>query len=165
MFRYILTITLIISQLHLRGQSTASTAIEREILALDSLLFDEAFNRCNLSVLENILATDLEFYHDQSGITYGRSAFIEGLRNNICSIDYRPERRLVENSLTVYPLLRAGEIYGIIQNGSHEFWAHDGQTKPYKTSIAQFSNLWLRENGRWVLKRVFSFDHQAVVEK
>lgn len=164
MFRYSLTIALLVWQLNLFGQGASNASLEREILVLDSLLFEEAFNQCKLSVLQAIVAADLEFYHDQAGITHGRKAFIEGLRNNICALDYRPERRLIDSTHAVYPLFHKGEIYGLIQNGSHEFWAHEKNREPYQTSVAKFSNLWLLENERWLLKRVFSFDHQAVVE-
>ncbi|WP_237421162.1 nuclear transport factor 2 family protein [Flavobacterium sp. Sd200] len=129
---------------------------------MDSLLFAEGFNKCNYKILDQILADDLEFYHDKGGIK-NKKEFIDATRNNICnSPNGKITREVVKGSTEVYPLEKNGKIYGFLQNGLHEFYIQEPGKKLYKTGRAKFSCLWLlATNGSWKLKRVFSYDHQA----
>lgn len=136
-------------------------ALEQEIRSLDSLLFDVAFNTCDLSPLEEIISEDFEFYHDQGGITGSKSEFIESIKNNICSINYRPIRRMVPGTFKVYPLASNGALYGAIQESEHRFFAQEENKLEYFTSIARMTHLWLLENDQWKLKRVLSYDHSG----
>ncbi len=72
----------------------------RTIASLDAALFD-AFNRCDVEKFASFLADDLEFYHDQTGLSRGRQSTLEALKNNICS---KVHRDLVSETLEVYPL-------------------------------------------------------------
>lgn len=130
------------------------------ILSLDRVLFDQGFNNCDVDASAAIVSESLEFYHDQSGITQGREAFLESIRNNICSLDYRPRRELLPGSTEIYALRDNGEIYGAVQRGIHRFHAvhADGSSEP--TSVARFTHVWLARDGEWKLARVLSFDHQ-----
>jgi len=53
---------------------------------LDRQLF-EAYNHCDLKKFDSLLADDVEFYHDQGGVTLGHAALTESVRNNICTGD------------------------------------------------------------------------------
>lgn len=125
----------------------------------DSLLFQEAFNKCNTDVLYKVVDTDFEFYHDQSGTTYGKENFISGIKKNICSLEYEPFRKLLLNE--IHPLKSNGNIYGVLQNGTHEFYAIEPNEKPYLTSTANFTHLWIKKEKEWLLKRVVSYHHQT----
>ena len=114
-----------------------------EIMKADSLLFEAGFNNCELEALEGIMDSSLEFYHDLSGITSGKDEYIDGILNTICSLDYRPKRKLVE--VEIYPLKSNGEVYGAIQKGVHEFYALEEGKAPYLTNTARFTNLWIRK--------------------
>ncbi|HEX4963221.1 MAG TPA: hypothetical protein VF173_20485, partial [Thermoanaerobaculia bacterium] len=46
-------------------------ALFRTIAALDTQLFD-AYNKCDLEKFASLLVEDLEFYHDQTGLSLGR---------------------------------------------------------------------------------------------
>ena len=128
---------------------------------MDSLIFDVGFNRCELGVYDKIISEDLEFYHDQGGITNSRTEFIETAKKNICSnADQKPIRKLVKGSMEVYPLSSNGELYGAIQNGVHEFFIKEPDKEMYKTSEAKFTHVWLLKGDQWILKRVLSFDHK-----
>src|SRR6266446_6825068 len=65
--------------------------LTRKITALDAEIFD-AYNRCDLAKFASFLAEDLEFYHDQGGLSVGRQATVEGVKNNICGTKTSPVR-------------------------------------------------------------------------
>ena len=127
---------------------------------MDKIIFDEGFNKCNLIQLESVLHKDLEFLHDQNGIQ-NREQFLTGFKASICSnANYKPIRKLVKGSLKVYPLKNNGKLYAAIQQGEHEFYISEPKKELYLTSTAKFTSIWFLENGRWILKRVLSYDHQ-----
>ena len=57
---------------------------------------------------------NVEFYHDQGGVTLGRAALVDSVKNNICG---KVTRELVPSSLQVYPM----KGYGAIEMGTHLF--------------------------------------------
>ena len=135
----ILFLALISSSQFLKAQVTADDRLYKEIMKNDSLLFEAGFNNCELSALHQVTDSDFEFYHDQSGTTFGQERFIEEIRKNICSLDYRPQRRLLEGSTRIYPLKNNGALYGAIQEGIHAFYALEKNKEPYLTSMARFT--------------------------
>lgn len=147
-----------------QAQDEANTELFQQIMAADSLLFEQGFNNCNLEAIQQVTHPDFEFYHDQSGTTYGKENFISGIEKNICSLDYRPLRKVIPESVEVFPLKSNGEIYGAIQKGKHEFYAVEEGKAAYITSLAKFTHLWMKEDDQWLLKRVLSFDHKSPEE-
>ncbi|WP_353777829.1 nuclear transport factor 2 family protein [Winogradskyella sp. 3972H.M.0a.05] len=162
-----ITVSLIvaISTFIMSAEAQVSTYSElfRTLKSKDSLLFDVAFNTCNTQVLESLIAEDLEFYHDQGGITNSKSKFMDVMKNGICNPDNptTSRRELVAGSLEVFPLYENGKLYGALQNGSHRFFEKLGDNPETKGSIAKFSHLWIKENGNWLVKRVISYDHKS----
>ena len=69
--------------------------MDKAISALDTKLFD-AYNHCDLKTFDSLLADDVEFYHDQGGVTLGRQKLTESIKNNICTGD--TQRVLVRGS-------------------------------------------------------------------
>lgn len=122
---------------------------------MDSILFDVSFGSCDAARANAIFATDVEFYHDQTGLAAG-----EQLRENIrrltaaCPRGRGVTRSVVPGSLRVYPV--AG--YGAVQMGTHRF---DERGAPTST-LTRFVHVWQHENGEWRLARVLSLDHHAV---
>jgi ketosteroid isomerase-like protein len=123
----------------------------KTIQALDSKFFD-AYNRCDLTTLSSLIADDLEFYHDKTGLALGRQALLDGVKNNICN---KVTRELVAGTLEVYPIAN----YGAVEIGVHRFH-HPGQ--PDNVGEAKFVHLWQNKDGNWKITRVISFDHQPV---
>lgn len=127
----------------------------------DSLLFEAGFNNCDIAAFEHLISQDLEFYHDQGGLTTNKEDFLNNVRNNICSSpDKKPIRKLDPESLQVFPLYENGKLYGAIQKGRHDFFIKEPRKELYQTSTALFTHVWLLENGNWILKRVLSYDHK-----
>jgi hypothetical protein len=143
------------------AQLSPQNPIYDEILRADSLLFEAGFKDCNYDALYRATDTSFTFYHDQSGITSGQESFVKGIKNNICSIDYRPIRKLIKETTEIYPLKSSGKIYGVIQKGIHEFYAVEKNKDPYLTSTAKFTHVWIKKENQWKLQTVLSFDHQT----
>lgn len=133
-----------------------------QLKKMDSIVFIEGFNKCDLISLEKLIAEGFEFYHDVGGSS-DKDIFLQNMKNNICSSPERkPIRKLVKASLEVFPLYNQGMIYGAIQNGIHEFWIQEPNKDLYKTGEAKFSTTWLLIDNEWMMKNVLSFDHKAV---
>jgi len=143
------------------AQVNKDSSLFIQLHKMDSLVFQEGFNKCNLVTLEKIIVENFEFYHDVGGSS-GKEVFLQDMKNNICSSPERkPLRKLTDGSLKVYPLSYQGKLYGAIQNGIHEFWIQEPNKELYQTGEAKFSTTWLLINGQWKMKNVLSFDHKA----
>jgi hypothetical protein len=133
------------------AQLPASDSLYKTIAGLDTALFD-AYNHCELDKLGSMVADDLEFYHDQTGLSVGRQSLIDGVKNNICG---KVQRELVPGSLEVYPL----KGYGAVEIGVHRFH-HPGN--PSNVGDAKFVQLWQLKDGNWKVTRVISFNHNSM---
>lgn len=133
-------------------QSNAqSDALFKTVQALDTQLFD-AYNHCNLAALGALVADDLEFYHDKTGLSVGKAPFLAAIKENICG---KVERRLVPGSLEVYPL----NGYGAVEIGLHRFY-HPGNANDI--GEAKFVTLWQNKDGVWKITRAISYDHRPL---
>ncbi|UOB18052.1 nuclear transport factor 2 family protein [Abyssalbus ytuae] len=161
-FNLILQFTIITATTAVFSQEDKESELFKTLQEKDSLIFNEAFNKCDISHLYTIASDDFEFYHDQGGITSTKSDFIKSVENNICSSDYKPKRKLIKESLEVYPLKKNGVLYGAVQTGVHKFYIlKKGEEEYSPASIAKFTHLWLLDNNEWKLSRVLSYDHQS----
>ena len=127
--------------------------LTRAISALDTQLFD-AYNNCDLDKLGSMVADDLEFYHDKTGLAVGKQPFLVAIKNNICG---KVTRELVKGSLEVYPL----KGYGAVEIGVHRFH-HSGTQDHDVLGEAKFIHLWQYKDGAWKVSRVISYDHETV---
>lgn len=126
----------------------------RTIAALDGEVFD-AFNRCDLEKFGSYFTEELEFYHDNGGLTNRtRQSLVESVKNNICGKVYRV---LVPESLEVYPM----NGYGAVEIGVHRFY-HPGKDSTESVGEAKFVHLWQNKDGAWKITRVISYDHHAL---
>lgn len=142
-----------------KAQVSTSSDLYKILKQKDSIVFDVGYNKCDLDQLATVIGDDFEFYHDEGGYIHTKEGFINSVKNNICSISYKPRRELVAGSLKVYPLYNNGVLYGAIQIGRHRFYA-DEKGKPEKlTGVASFTTLWMKNGDNWQMKRVLSYDH------
>ncbi|MEM8847858.1 MAG: nuclear transport factor 2 family protein, partial [Bacteroidota bacterium] len=146
-------------------QVATSSELHQTLKKKDSLLFNAAFNTCEIEVLNSLFAEDFEFYHDKVGITDGKDAFIQPIAsgcNNWKDKGPQPAKRyLVEGSLEVYPLRKNGTLYGAIQHGVHSFEFLNENKEYQKGDIAKFTHIWILDEGNWELKRELSYNHQS----
>jgi hypothetical protein len=125
-------------------------ALQNEILKMDSLFFNVAFNKCDLNLYKKIMSPDIEFYDDRSGLNTSFDVEIASFKDR-CSRPFAVTRQLV--SATVHVL---GD-YGAVEIGVHEFY-EDGK----KVQRGKFIIIWERKDGSWIIKRTVSYDHEPV---
>jgi len=131
--------------------------LDKAITELDRQLF-AAYNHCDLKKFDSLLADDVEFYHDQGGVTLGHAALTESVKNNICTSD--TQRVLVPGTLKIYHM----KGYGAIEMGVHRF-VHPKTEATNGTGEASFVHLWRCKDGVWKLTRALSYDHHSVQVK
>ena len=129
--------------------------LDRTLTALDAALFD-AYNKCDLDKFASFVDENVEFYHDQGGLTLGRAALTDAVKKNICG---RVTRELVPGTLKIYPM----KGYGAIEMGVHRFH-HPGHEDTEGVGEGQFVHLWQYKDGAWKVTRVLSYDHHAAAK-
>lgn len=122
----------------------------REIVRMDSVLFT-AFNNRDVKTFGDVLATDLEFYHDKGGLT-DRAYSVESLKRTAAQANGL-RRELVPESLEVYPV----KDYGAVQIAAHTFCHTEAGKQDCGTF--KFVHLWRRTKEGWKLARVISYGH------
>jgi hypothetical protein len=123
--------------------------LDKAVMALDTMLFD-AYNQCDLAKFKSLLADDVEFYHDQGGVTLGADKLTQSIKDNICGGDVR--RELVPGTFEAHHM----KGYGAIEIGTHRFIHPKSNTPPGE---GQFITLWQYKDGAWKVTRALSFDH------
>jgi hypothetical protein len=107
--------------------------LDKVVTSLDAALFD-AYNRCDLMKFSSLLDDDMEFYHDQGGVTLGKEKMTESVKKNICGGDVR--RELVPGTLQVYYM----KGYGAVETGVHRFYhpkvEHPARRSPVRDPLA-----------------------------
>jgi uncharacterized protein (TIGR02246 family) len=129
--------------------------LDKAIASLDSALFD-AYNRCDLEKFSSFFVDDVEFYHDQGGVTLGKQKLTESIKNNICG---KVTRELVPGTLQVHYM----KGYGAVEIGVHRFH-HPGHEDTEGVGEASFIHLWQYKDGAWKITRVISYDHHAAAK-
>ena len=143
---------LAISLLPIPAQSIAAPdPLYQTIAALDNALFD-AYNRCQPEKFGEFLAADLEFYHDETGLSRGAQSTVGALRNNICG---KVRRDLVPGTLRVFPL----KGYGAVESGVHRFCDPKQGKCGAGSGEGRFVHIWQKQDGAWKLTRIISYDH------
>lgn len=153
-----MTNIILLFMLFLSKQVTAQTnsevlkmdLLKAEIIKMDSLLFDVAFNQCDTILFKKIIADDIEFYDDRSGLNTSKTNEIKSLVSK-CVMSKKLIRKL--NYCTIDKL---GD-FGAVQLGEHTFY-FDG--KP--TGTGKFVHIWERKDKDWKLKRIVSYEHRPI---
>jgi ketosteroid isomerase-like protein len=127
--------------------------LNQAVAALDTALFD-SYNTCNLEKFASFFTDDVEFYHDQGGVTLGKAALTESIKKNICG---KVTRELVPGTMLVYHM----KGYGAVEMGVHRFH-HTGHDDTEPLGEGKFIHLWQYKDGAWKITRVISYDHHAV---
>jgi ketosteroid isomerase-like protein len=126
--------------------------LDKAITTLDAALFD-AYNRCDLEKFSSFFEDDVEFYHDQGGVTLGKAALTESVKKNICG---KVTRELVPGTLEAHHM----KGYGAVELGVHRFH-HPGHDDTEGVGEAKFIHLWHYKDGAWKITRVISYDHHS----
>ena len=135
--------------------TTSPDELFRTIASLDTALFD-SYNQCDLEKFGTFFIDDVEFYHDQGGVTLGRQNLTESVKKNICG---KVRRELVPGTLQVYPM----HGYGALEMGVHRFH-HPGAEEREPVGEGKFIHLWQKKGGVWKITRIISYDHHALAK-
>jgi ketosteroid isomerase-like protein len=132
--------------------SSQSGALFDELARMDSLVFAASYVTCDTARVNALLADDVEFYHDVSGLHRGdqvRADFARLAQN--CPFARGVRRELVPGSLHVYPI----RGFGAVQTGTHRFIERGATT----ATTARFVHVWRKDGDGWRVSRVLSLDH------
>ena len=144
---------------------TEQQKLTATIIRLDSAFWN-VYNHCDITQFINYLTDDVEFYHDKGGITIGATALIKSLDKNLCSnTNYHLRREAVAGTVKVYPMQNGNEIYGAIISGEHVFYITENGKPEYLDGDANFTQLWLLNNGIWKMARILSYNHHPAEYK
>ena len=127
--------------------------LEDRMKVLDTELF-ESFNNCQspeeLEKHASYFSLDVEFYHDNGGVTWDRKSMISNTKKNACG-NYI--RKLVAGSFKAYPI----NEFGAITEGVHIFC----ETKTKKCEgKSDFVMVWRNVNNKWEITRALSYGHR-----
>tara|TARA_R110002050_G_scaffold206492_5_gene342484 strand:+ start:1935 stop:2423 length:489 start_codon:yes stop_codon:yes gene_type:complete len=130
-------------------------SLEDRMKVLDTELF-ESFNNCQspeeLEKHASYFSPDVEFYHDNSGVTWDRKSMISNTKKNACG-NYT--RKLVAGSFKAYPINK----FGAITEGVHIFCETKTKTKKCEGK-ADFVMVWRNVNNKWEITRALSYGHR-----
>lgn len=148
-----------------KAQVTDTSALYKNVIALDSQLFELGFNQCKLDTVATLTDENLEFFHDKSGMQ-NRAEFLVALKKNVCgNPEGKPVRTLVAGSTKIFPLENNGVVYGAVQHGVHRFHLKGTDLSKAGYTVAKFTHVWLMKDDKWTLKNAISYDHQQKFEK
>lgn len=116
------------------------------IVQLDSIFF-AAYNNCDVEKQRELISEDLEFYHDQGGLSTSKEDILKALETNICG---KVTRELVEGSIEVHAI----PDYGAVQMGLHKF--HNSEEPNAISKPSKFVTIWKRDDDDWQITRVIS---------
>lgn len=120
--------------------------------SLDSEVF-QAFNNCqnpqDLVKHASYFSSDVEFYHDNGGVTWDRATMIANTQKFVCG---KFTRKLISESFKAFPI----KDFGAITEGVHLFCQNVTQQCEGK---ANFVMVWRKVNNNWSITRVLSYGH------
>ncbi|MDP5136582.1 class A beta-lactamase-related serine hydrolase [Rheinheimera baltica] len=134
--------------------------LHEELARKDAEFFKRGFNECDFAYLDATISPALKFYHDLGGLQ-DKALFMQNTRQYLCGDPlHKPIRKLTEGSLTTFPLYQDGVLYGAVQHGKHQFYLREPGKTDQLTGTARFTSVWLKQENKWLLDNVLSYDHQ-----
>lgn len=156
-FPYFLVLLFFFGNIH--AQIDKNSELFLELKKQDSIFFERGFNKCDMAYLEKSMDDNLKFYHDKGGFQ-NKKLFLERTKENICSDPLKkPIRKVVPESLEVFPLYDNGNLYGAIQTGEHQFYIRELNKQDVLGGRAKFTTVWTKKDGNWLMSDVLSYDH------
>jgi hypothetical protein len=137
------------------AQTLDTKKMMQEMYHADSL-FWEAYNQCDVDKMATFFTDDLEFYHDNGGLTTPKSAFVAEVRKGLCGTEnWRLKREPLEGTVELCPI----KNYGGLITGEHIFYIIENGNEPRLDGYGKFADLWVYKDNQWKMSRVLSYDH------
>ncbi|MBC2839352.1 nuclear transport factor 2 family protein [Robiginitalea sp. SC105] len=128
------------------AQVPEDSELYNTILELDNSYFT-AYNQCDMETQGKLLSDDLEFYHDQGGLSTSKKEILQSIEVNICG---KVTRSLVAGSVEVHEI----KGFGAVEIGLHTFFNNrepDAISKP-----SRFVTVWKQAGDGWKMHRIIS---------
>lgn len=129
--------------------AASSTAVRREILALDARISD-AYNHCRINPLKKLFASNAELYFADRGVTRQIFTYTDTLRRTFCG-KYRREASASDQHVYALP------DHGAIQTGTQAFCAIGSQ--PCRGQRMHFVAIWRQRDGEWKITRLVRYGY------
>jgi Domain of unknown function (DUF4440) len=156
------TFLLLVLPFLLKSQQSNNTEIITKVKERDSLFWN-SYNNCTTDLMAQYLTDDIEFYHDNGGITLGAVDLVNSIVKNICgNKEGKVRRALLTETSNIYLLKQGDAVYGAIFMGEHLFYITPLGQHEKLTGIAKFTNLWILKDGVWKMSRILSYDHSPI---
>jgi hypothetical protein len=128
-------------------EMTVTKEFYNNIVSLDSLFFD-AYNRCNVGVMDSLMSKTWSFTMIRVVSQIRRRKQWKLSEKNICG---KVTRELLKGSIEVYQI----NNYGAVEIGFHGF--HNNQEKETgPTHFSKFVHIWRLQDNKWRITRVIS---------
>lgn len=131
------------------AQEAPDSELYQKVLSLDDAYFS-AYNTCDMETQARLLCDDLEFYHDQGGLSTSKADILKSIEANICG---KVTRELVAGSVEVHKI----KGFGAVEIGLHKF--HNRMEPDAVSKPSRFITLWKEEGDTWKMHRIVSL-HQ-----
>ncbi|WP_445382552.1 nuclear transport factor 2 family protein [Robiginitalea sp. IMCC43444] len=141
-----LSVTTLLCTGMLTAQLESSSDLYQTILKQDQVYFD-AYNQCDMDTQAALLSDDLEFYHDQGGLSLSKSDILSSIQSNICG---KVRRELIPESVEIHEI----KGFGAVEIGLHKFYNSEEPEAISKPS--RFITLWKNEGDSWKMHRIVS---------
>jgi hypothetical protein len=76
----------------------------------------------------------------------------------------RARRVIVPDTLCIFPMSNGPDIYGAIVMGDYDFFSTESCEIKTRVLRASFTHLLLLKDGVWKVARIFSYNHQPVMD-
>jgi hypothetical protein len=136
----------------------ADPELFNQLAQKDSLLFNAAFNTCQMKDLETVLTPDFIFFHDQGydnhTTTETHTDFMENVQKNFCgSQRIKMRREIVKGTLQVLEMSKMEAM----QTGVQRFYMLSAGKPDELVEESKFSRTWRKEGGAWKMARELDF--------
>jgi ketosteroid isomerase-like protein len=153
------TIVILSGAASVSGQNAkASPALYQQLASKDSLLFDIAFNTCNVAAINTVLSKDFVFYHDNGyeGLTMDQSLenFTGNLKKFCANRDNRMRREIVPGSLQVCSTSNAVAM----QPGIQRLYLTLKNQPEKLREESKFTRTWKKTGGDWKMTQEIDYD-------
>ncbi len=150
-----------ITQVEAQSPTNAATDQEQAARAADTA-FWRAFNDCDAPAMARLFASDVEFYHDMTGLTRSRDAVTASMMKGPCGT---PRQHMRREAIAASVLYQRIPDYGALIAGEHLFYVRQGQGPEKAATRARFLTIWQSTAKGWLMTRIVSYDHQPVPYK
>ncbi|MBS1934962.1 MAG: nuclear transport factor 2 family protein [Bacteroidetes bacterium] len=125
----------------------------------DSLLFNAAFNTCDLNTIEKTVTKDFEFWQVNGDVNHStkqtQPEFISSIKTNFCDAGGSPLKKMKRDvepgSIRIFPIGNDE----VLQTGIQHFYTLTDGNKYTRVEESKFTRRWKKENGEWKMSKEF----------